>query len=388
LLACGGDWVPNSLRDAPEAVITPDGSTVVFNRCVYSSATACGTGMFRWKAGEGRSVLVRDAWGFAVSADGTRALATYAFIGGDAPFLTNADGTVERIGLGKSYAHLLSADGQTIVARVELGPSLTTSARWNAASDLMTLGDLWGGRDYSEPTAINADASVVVGYGNTDAGQEPYLWKSGVGIKGLGALPSRTVQAVARATSADGSVVVGSSLTDSGTAIFRWTESDGMTSIGTLFENHPVAAPTSYFSVWTPPLLLSADGAVVVGTAAQASNPFTPVAFRWTAAGGFEPLATAPASIARAASADGRRIAGSTLASGAPPGMPSTALPYQAFLFEEGKGTRPLADVLSGIELDGLTFGDPIALSADGQFLVGHATCAGAPAIFRAALPR
>jgi probable HAF family extracellular repeat protein len=245
----------------------------------------------------------------------------------------------------------------------------------------MTLGDLWGGMDYSEPTAINADASVVVGYGNTEAGQEPYLWKSGAGMKSLGTLSSRTVQAVARATSADGTVVVGSSLADNVTAIFRWTEADGMTSIATLFGNHPVGAPTSYFSIWTPPLLLSADGAVAAGTA-EGSNPFTPMAFRWTASGGFEGLSTAPASIVRAASADGRRIA---LASGAPP---FDALPYQAYLFEEGKGTRPLADVLAGVELDGMTFGDPIALSGDGQFLVGHATCAGAPAIFRAALPR
>ena len=68
--------------------------------------------------------------------------------------------------------------------------------------------------------------------------------------------------------------------------------------------------------------------------------------------------------------------------------MPFAPLPYQAFLFEDGKGTRPLADVLAGLELDGMTFGDPIALSADGHFLVGHATCAGAPAIIRAALPR
>jgi hypothetical protein len=30
---------------------------------------------------------------------------------------------------------------------------------------------------------------------------------------------------------------------------------------------------------------------------------------------------------------------------------------------------------------------DPIALSADGRFLVGHATCAAAPASLRAALP-
>ena len=46
-----------------------------------------------------------------------------------------------------------------------------------------------------------------------------------------------------------------------------------------------------------------------------------------------------------------------------------------------------LSDVLTEVELDGMTFGDPIALSADGRFLVGHATCGGAPAIFRAALP-
>ena len=66
-----------------------------------------------------------------------------------------------------------------------------------------------------------------------------------------------------------------------------------------------------YLSPWSPPLPISSDGAVVAGAAAQPSNPMVPLAFR-------------------AASADGRRIAGSTLAASAPSGMPFASLPYQA----------------------------------------------------------
>ena len=206
LIACGSDWLPNTLRDAPEAVITPDGSTIIYNRCFADGAGGCASAMFRWKAGEGRSLLARGAWAFAVSADGTRALGTYA--GADAPLIANAAGSIEGLPLGKSYAHLLTADGNMVVARVELGPSLTMAARWNVPDGLRTLGDLIGGPDFSEPTAMNDDASVVVGYGNTAAGQEPFLWTSATGMMGLATLPSRSVQAVARATSADCTAVV------------------------------------------------------------------------------------------------------------------------------------------------------------------------------------
>ena len=177
---------------------------------------------------------------------------------------------------------------------------------------------------------------MIVGYGNTVSGQEPFRWTQASGMMGLGTLSSRVVQTVARATSADGTVVVGSGLSDTGNAIFRWTVSGGMQGIAYIFSNLPLGGPMSYFAVWSPPLLVGSDGAVVAGTAAQPSNPMVPFAFRWTPSGGLEPLSSAPASIVRAASADGRRIAGSTLASGAPPGMPFTSLPYQAFLFEDG----------------------------------------------------
>ena len=385
LLMCGGDWLPNTLRNAPEAVITPDGATVVFNRC-NAEGSSCQSGVFRWKRGEGVKAVAADAWAFAVSADGTRVLATRT--DGSSSFIASADGTMTALPL-EAYAHLLSADGSTVVARFDAGPSLTTAALWDVATGVETaLGDLAGGPEYSEPTAINADASVIVGYGNTTKGQEPFLWTRAGGLVGLGTLPSQTVQTVALATSAYGAVVVGSNVSDSGTAIFRWTASGGITALGYIFVNLPLGAPESFFMPWTPPLLVSADGAVVAGTAAEPSNPMLPQAFRWTAAGGLQKLSTARASIVRAASADGRVIAGSSLASGAPPGTPFAALPYQPFVSVDGQGTRALADVLAGIDLDGMTFGDPIALSPDGRFLVGHATCAGAAAIFRAALPQ
>jgi hypothetical protein len=35
-----------------------------------------------------------------------------------------------------------------------------------------------------------------------------------------------------------------------------------------------------------------------------------------------------------------------------------------------------------------MTLGDSIAISADGSTVVGHATCAGTAALYRASLPR
>ena len=213
---------------------------------------------------------------------------------------------------------------------------ITEAVRWTAAAGAAPIGDLAGGPTYSEPTAINADASVIVGDGNTVSGQEPFRWTQASGMMGLGTLPSQVVQTVARATSADGTVVVGSGLSDTGNAIFRWTVSGGMQGIAYIFSNLPLGGPMSYFAVWSPPLLVGSDRAVVAGTAAQPSNPMVPFAFRWTPSGGLEPL----------------------------------------------------ADALAGVDLGGMTLGDPIAISADGSTLVGHATCAGTAAIFRASLPR
>ena len=53
-----------------------------------------------------------------------------------------------------------------------------------------------------------------------------------------------------------------------------------------------------------------------------------------------------------------------------------------------GTAAQPLADPLAGVDLGGMTLADPIATSADGSALVGHATCAGTVAVFRASLPR
>jgi hypothetical protein len=298
LLACGSDWLPNTLRDAPEAVVTPDGATVVFNRCIANAAGGCRPGVFRWVRGAGVVNTVPDAWVFAVSADGLTTLA--ARFDGDAPFLMGADGATRDLPLTRAYARLLSADGNVVVARAETSIGITEVVRWTAAGT-MALGDLAGGPTYSEPTAINAGASVIVGYGNTVRGQEPFLWTQASGMTGLGILPSQVVQTVARAASADGTVVVGSGLSDTGNAIFRWTLSGGMQGIAYIFSNVPLGGPMSYFSVWSPPLLVSSDGAVVAGTAAQPSNPVVPFALP------VDPVGRARAALIRARQHRARR---------------------------------------------------------------------------------
>jgi probable HAF family extracellular repeat protein len=110
----------------------------------------------------------------------------------------------------------------------------------------------------------------------------------------------------ANGVSADGAVVVGRAANAEGqTRAFRWTASGGMQDLGTL--------GGGYSQAWG----VSADGAVVVGYATNAEGRWH--AFRWTASGGMEDLNTTYASLltngsrlreARAISPDGRYIVG------------------------------------------------------------------------------
>ena len=387
VLACGADFPAFAGYDGPQAMISGTGNVVVFNRCALSANGGCTSELVRWTPSDGAAKLA-DGWAYAVSADGTMILADTGAMGVSRPVLWR-QGTFIDLGLGGAYAHLLSADGSVVAARVDTSIGVTQAALWTSSHGVVPLGDLPGGAEYSEPEAINADGLVVVGYGNIVGGQEPFAWTAGGGLVDLGAL-TEVDQTVALATSSDGSAVVGTSLTDSGTAIFRWTAGGGMMGLALHFDN--VSGPSLYQFLWTPPLLESDDGQTVAGTATNPADPRLPEAFRWTAATDVVALTAADASIVRAASSDGSRILGARMSGGSMPAVVvggSSQISYAPFVWDAAHGAQDLAGLLAsaGTELAGLTLGDPIAISADGSTVVGHASCGGDAVIYQAVLP-
>jgi probable HAF family extracellular repeat protein len=122
-------------------------------------------------------------------------------------------------------------------------------------------------------------------------------------------LPHFSAQArrtVAWGVSGDGSIVVGESDSAQGTQAFRWTEAGGMEPLGDLAGGDVLSVAYA----------ISDDGTVICGASQSAlSEPNANEAFRWTSGGGMVGLGLLeggfPASAARAASADGALLAGS-----------------------------------------------------------------------------
>jgi len=107
------------------------------------------------------------------------------------------------------------------------------------------LGHLAGGTDGSAAYDVSANAAVVVGWANSDSGQEAFRWED-LDLDGvvdseekldvnpqfaLGDLPGGQVDSTAYAVSADGSVVVGYGTTDNGRRAFIWDTVNGMRSL-------------------------------------------------------------------------------------------------------------------------------------------------------------
>jgi uncharacterized membrane protein len=373
--------------------VTPDGATVAVNRCDPDASSGCANDVYLWTKARGTAKLSASAFVFALSADGKTVLAERDPGNSALLFLWSGGTAFDLPFFGGAADHALSADGTVVVSQysptgMEDG---SVAARWSAATGLVQLGDLPGGAVYSEPAAVTPDGSVVVGYGNTARGQEPFRWTAAGGMFDLGVAADTPtngdVQSYATAVSADGTTVVGGE--NASNEIFRWNATQGRLEIASLYQNMPVG---SFFFIWSPRLYVSADGSTVTGTSQSSapSDPWSPMAFRWTASGKLEALAPG-AAIVRGMSADGTRVLGSALTSSGPPGHigPGTSVSHAPFVWDATHERRDLAGVLAagGAVLDGVTLGDPIAMSADGTTVVGHATCGGSELIYRATLP-
>jgi probable HAF family extracellular repeat protein len=123
-----------------------------------------------------------------------------------------------------------------------------------ASAQFIGLGDLPSGVFQSEANYLSRDGSVVVGYGQSEAGTEAFRWTSAAGMVGLGDLPGGEFRSFADGVSADGAVVVGFSSSASGFEAFRWTPAGGMVGLGDL--------PGGAFS--SAARAVSADGSIVV----------------------------------------------------------------------------------------------------------------------------
>ncbi len=158
-------------------------------------------------------------------------------------------------------------------------------------------------------------------------------------------------ESAAYGVSADGAVVVGYAFDASGSySAFRWTQAGGMQSLGTLGGDRSAA--------WDA----SANGAVVVGWAHNASD--FPRAFRWTQAGGMQDLGTLGGyrSVAYGVSADGAVVVG---------WAEFASSQQHAFRWTQAGGMEDLNATYASLLTGGSNLIEATAISPDGRYIVG-----------------
>lgn len=238
------------------------------------------------------------------------------------------------------------------VLLVHLGLSLAVTP--SAFGALFTgLGDLPGGAVSSQALGISGDGTTVFGRSNTPDTFKGFVWQltSGMSLFELPQTSERGPREWVAAASFDGSTIA--AYQQSGpTSGVGFVVSGG--AIVEEFDDTPNADAIVQG--------LSSDGSVAVGTGRN-GNRFE--AFRWTLAGGVEPLGFLPApepflsSRAYGVSADGSLIVGG-----------STSFPQgeEAFLWTQEDGITGLGDLPGGVEQS-----QARAVSADGTTVVGSA---------------
>jgi probable HAF family extracellular repeat protein len=241
----------------------------------------------------------------------------------------------------------VSYDGSVVVGATADGQAV----RWTASGGSVGLGYL-PGHDTSVAQGVSADGSVIIGHSYAASEYDPaqvpeafdrigraFRWSAPTGMVDLGTLPGRT-HGNARGVSADGAVVVGTAASANGPLeAFRWTAASGFVGLGS----------------GTSAAAVSADGSVVIGAAISPSWRSR----RWTAAAGWSDLP--PNFYVAAVSADGSVVVGGSLFSN---------FNSDALLWTQATGVVRL-DTGSGDD-------GAVGVSADGSVVVGSSIHYGA----------
>jgi hypothetical protein len=220
-----------------------------------------------------------------------------------------------------------------------------------------------GAGNPTEARAVSADGQSAGGctHAATD-GQHcdwPFFWRAATGSVLLNG-PSGGIEIGAvEALSADGSVAAGAA---GGQALIWHPDAGTVQGLGTL----PGHSSSAAFD-------LTPDATIAVGTSRSGPSS-SRRAFRWTAASGMVDLGP-ETRVAHAISADGLRIVGEG--------------PNGAFIWDAGRGARPLGTVLRdeyGLDLGAFEPFTATAISADGKTIVGKGSLGGELRGFRARL--
>src|SRR5262249_51335453 len=130
---------------------------------------------------------------------------------------TAATGTVDLGSLGgpsgESSAFAVSRDGtRTIGDTWTATPGILVGFIHTSVTGMQSIGSM-PGNNVTEPHAISADNTTLVGFGNTGLNFHAFRWRAGTGFQALGDLGPVPGQSYtgnqALAVNADGSVIVG-----------------------------------------------------------------------------------------------------------------------------------------------------------------------------------